>query len=438
MRFLGFENSDPLFSDIPRSLIRSKSPDLPSHDEIEVERTFKRIMSENCCLGEWKFFLGGGCWFHHVPAVVDEISSKQEFYTSYTPYQTEISQGALQAIFEYQSLMAELLEMDVVNASHYEWSTALAEAALMAMRVTRRREILVPENMHPERMEVLKTYLFGADGRIRTYSFDRRRGTVLLDSLDPNSDTAMVYLENPNFFGVIEEEAEAVGEKAHSKGALYVMGVDPLSLGILKPPGECGADIAVGEGQHLGGYPSFGGPSLGIMATRWDLRLVRQMPGRLIGMAWSRSGVRGYVMTLQTREQHIRQERATSNITTNESLMAIRAAVYLSLMGAEGLRNVCMRIIGNTQYLIEEIDSLDKFESPIFDQVHFREFLVRSPLDWDLVNSKLRRMRIIGGLPLNRFERRFKELGNSALFCTTEIHNKDDLDLLVNALRGVS
>jgi len=438
LRILGLEDIDPLFSDIPQSLIKKKPPDLPSYDEIEVEQVFRRIISENCCLGEWKFFLGGGCWFHYVPAVIDEVSSKQEFYTSYTPYQAEISQGALQAIFEYQSLMAELLEMDVVNASHYDWSTALAEAALMTMRITKRKEILVPENMHPERLEVLRTYLFGAGGRIRTYSFDKKRGTVLLDSLDPNSDTAMVYLENPNFFGVVEDEAEAVGEKAHSKGALYVMGVDPLSLGILKPPGECGADIAVGEGQHLGSYPSFGGPSLGIMAAKWDLRLVRQMPGRLIGMTWSKSGVRGYVMTLQTREQHIRQERATSNITTNESLMAIRAAVYLSLMGAEGLRNICMKIIGNTQYLIEEIGSLDKFESPVFDQVHFREFLVRSSLDWDVVNSQLRSMKIIGGLPLSRFGEKFRELGNSALFCTTEIHSKDDLDLLVHALRRVS
>ena len=431
LRRMGLKDISELFSDIPKEVMLEKPPDIGrSLSEIEIEREFEEIAKKNftgLC------FMGGGCWFHYVPAIVDEIAGKQEFYTSYTPYQAEVSQGALQAIFEYQSLMAELLNVDVVTASHYDWSTALAEAALMAARVTHRKKVIIPRNMHPEREEVLRTYARGPGLIVEGYDFDRERGEVDISTLKPDDETAMVYFESPNFFGIIERRAEEIAEIAREKGALVVAGVDPLSLGIFKPPD---ADIVVGEGQHLGGYPSFGGPSLGIIGVKMDAKLIRQLPGRLIGMTESFDGVRGYCMALQTREQHIRHEAATSNITTNESLMAIRAAVYLSLLGKSGIRSLCEKIIANTNYMAEKMEKIGL--KPVFSGVRFREVAVNGEKDWAHVNKELLKRGIIGGAPLrNLFPGRFDEIGNIALFSTTELHSMKDIDLLIESLKEV-
>lgn len=429
LRRIGLKDISDLFSDIPKEIMLERPPDIGrSLSEVELEREFEKIASKNT-IGIC--FAGGGCWFHYVPAIVDEIAGKQELYTSYTPYQAEVSQGALQAIFEYQSLMAELLNVDVVTASHYNWSTALAEAALMSARVTHRKKIMIPENMHPEREEVLKTYSAGL--KVEKYAMDRETGEVDLSSLKLDESTAMVYFESPNFLGIVERKTKEIAEIARDKGALVVAGVDPLSLGIFRPPD---ADIVVGEGQHLGSYPSFGGPSLGIIGVKMDARLIRQLPGRIIGMTGSFDGMRGYCMALQTREQHIRHEAATSNITTNESLMAVRAAVYLSLLGKSGIKSLCEKILANTNYMAERMGEIGL--RPMFNGVKFREIAVDGDADWVEVNRRLLKRGIIGGSPLRKlFPGRFDYLGNIALFSTTELHKKEDIDFLISSLKEV-
>jgi glycine dehydrogenase subunit 1 len=429
LRRIGLKDISDLFSDIPKEIMLERPPDIGrSLSEVELEREFEKIASKNT-IGIC--FAGGGCWFHYVPAIVDEIAGKQELYTSYTPYQAEVSQGALQAIFEYQSLMAELLNVDVVTASHYNWSTALAEAALMSARVTHRKKIMIPENMHPEREEVLKTYSAGL--KVEKYAMDRETGEVDLSSLKLDESTAMVYFESPNFLGIVERKTKEIAEIARDKGALVVAGVDPLSLGIFRPPD---ADIVVGEGQHLGSYPSFGGPSLGIIGVKMDARLIRQLPGRIIGMTGSFDGMRGYCMALQTREQHIRHEAATSNITTNESLMAVRAAVYLSLLGKSGIKSLCEKILANTNYMAERMGEIGL--RPLFNGVKFREIPVDGNVDWVEVNRRLLKRGIIGGSPLRKlFPGRFDYLGNIALFSTTELHKKEDIDFLISSLKEV-
>lgn len=442
LKEVGITDIEDLFSDIPKKLKLSDPPDIGHPlDEPTLYRTAREILSKNITTEEFISFLGGGVWDHYVPAAVDEIVAKQEFYTAYTPYQPEISQGALQAIFEYQSLIAELTGMDVVSASHYDWSTALAEASLMSMRINHRNKCLISMAISPERLSVLKTYLDPLNAKIVPLSYDRETGFVDLEDFERKIDyeTCMVYVENPNFFGVIDENVTELADKIHEKGAIFVVGVNAISLGILKPPGEYGADIVVGEGQQLGIYPSFGGPLLGIIATRFDRRYVRQMPGRLIGMTWSKSGARGYVITLQTREQHIRRERATSNITTNESLMAIRVAVYLSLLGKDGLRSLCEKILVNTAYLIKKISSIEGLEVPVFNAKHFQEFLVRSHTrKWSEIQKLLLKKGIFAGIDLNnRFPGYFDDLGQVALFATTELHTKADLDKLIEELGRV-
>lgn len=437
LREIGVADLKDLFRDIPREVLLEEPPDIgPAMDEPSVEALALQVLSDNRGSHEFRCFLGGGAWDHYVPPLVDELSEKQEFYTAYTPYQPEISQGALQALFEYQSLICELTGMDVANSSLYDWSTALGEAARMALRVTHKSRIVVSKSAHPERLEVLRTYV-GHVAHIEVLDYDPKRGITPLESVESavDEDTAMVYLEYPNFFGVAEEPLEGAADAAHKAGALFTVGVDPSALGVLRPPGELGADVVVGEGQPLGLHMSFGGPYLGIFAVREDFRLIRQMPGRLIGMTRSKDEVRGFVMTLQTREQHIRQERATSNITTNEALMAIRAAIYLSLLGPSGMRTLGEKILANSHYLQKRIDELPGYSAPRFDSFHFKEFLVVSEKrSWDEVRRRLLEKRILAGLDVGRW---YPELANCALFSTTERHSKADLDALVEALREV-
>jgi glycine dehydrogenase subunit 1 len=309
----------------------------------------------------------------------------------------------------------------------------------MARRVTQRKKILVPESASPERLEVLKTYCLPVGMEIQRVSFDKRKGKIKMQELDKllNEDVAAVYVENPNFLGIIEEDMEETGEKVHRAGGLFIAGVDPISLGILTPPGEYGADIVVGEGQSLGLYPNFGGPYVGIFATKLDSRLVRQMPGRLIGLTESIGDEKqSFCMVLQTREQHIRRETATSNICTNEALLALAAGVYLSLAGPKGLRDICEKIMTNSHYLAKKISSIDKVSSPKFEGQFFREFVVDLGGDTRMeeVQSKLLAEKIISGLPL---ERLYPGMRSSLLISTSEVHERQDLDRFASVLGEV-
>ncbi len=431
---MGLSSISDLFSDVPREIVLREPPNIGEGiEEEELEREAREILRLNLTAEDARCFLGGGIWDHFVPPLVDFIASRQEFLTAYTPYQAETSQGALQAIFEYQSLICELTGMDVASASLYDWSTALAEAARLAIRVTRRRKVVIPRSAHPERREVLRTYLRPLGVDVVEVPYLGEEGTVDLEALEGSADdAAMIYLESPNFFGVVEDSVEAAADLAHSRGALAAVGVDPLALGVMRPPGEQGADVVVGEGQHLGSPMSFGGPSLGIMAVRGEMRLVRQMPGRLIGMTVSADGLRGFTMALQTREQHIRQERATSNITSNESLLAIRAAVYLTLLGEEGIRSLGLKLVASSAYLMRRISEIAGLEAPVFSGFHFKEFLVRAEgIDWSEIPERMARSGFLGPLPIGRW---YGELYDCALTAVTERLTKEDMDSFADAL----
>src|SRR5579885_3360055 len=323
---MGLNSIEDLFTDIPVETRLKKRLEIPGPmGQMEVERKIEDALYADRVHPSSPCFLGGGIWPHYIPAAVNHIISRSEFYTSYTPYQPEISQGVLQALFEYQSLVCELGSMDAANASMYDWPTAAAEAARMAMRITKKKTLAVSS---------------AAGGKVVEVPYNGKSGETELAEAErilAEKDVAAIYLEQPNFFGVIESKVREIGELAKRKGALFIVGVEPTSLGILEAPGNYGADIMVGEGQPLGISMSYGGPSLGIFAVKGDINMIRQMPGRIIGMTDEKNGKgKGFVMVLQTREQHIRREKATSNICTNQALMAIAAAAYISLLGREG------------------------------------------------------------------------------------------------------
>ncbi|RSN70111.1 aminomethyl-transferring glycine dehydrogenase subunit GcvPA [Candidatus Korarchaeum cryptofilum] len=433
--FLGMRSLEELYSDVPEEILLKSPPEIGKrNDHIEIESIIDSKLSKKVRL----IFTGGGMADHYIPPLVDELASRQEFYTSYTPYQPEFSQGVLQALFEYQSLMAELLGMDVVNASLYDFGSALGEAGRFSIRVTRRKKIVIASNVHPERKLVLRTYLDPVGAEIIEAPMDEARGTVDLGGLEKLVDdsVAMVYIELPNFYGILEERAEDIINIAHSKGALAAIGIDPILAAIIRPPGDLGADLVIGEGQHLGSPMSFGGPSLGIFAVRMDMRLVRQLPGRLIGMTKSFDGQRGYCMVLQTREQHIRREEATSNITTSSSLMAIRAAIYLALLGPGGLRKLAEKILYNTAYLKERISKIKGFKIP-FTGINFKELAVSSSIPWERINSKLLSNGILGGFVVSGLFPEMDRGKNIALFSTTEKHGKAEIDMLVDLMGEV-
>ena len=430
---------DDLYSDIPSDLFLRRSLNVGLGRplaEFEVKRIVDGLLDKNRLFKNPPPFLGGGgVCVHHVPSVVKEIIKRSEFLTTYTPYQAEISQGLLQALFEYQSLIADLVELEVVNASMYDWSTAVAEAFLMSIRVTKRNRILVPSTMNPEHYEVAKTITYGKGVKIEKVGYNRETGFMDLEDLENKlreGDVAAVYVENPSFLGFIEENVEAIGELAHKYGALYIVGVEPLSLGILKAPGSYGADIVVGEGQPLGLGLNYGGPLLGIFAVRWDRKLIRQMPGRLIGLTTTVDGKdRAFAMILQTREQHIRRERATSNITTNEALMAIAAAVYLSLLGKHGIRKLAEHILYKANYASKMLSKIPGVKAPLFKSKHFKEFTVGFTVEYSKLHEYLLSLGIHGGRYLKEFK---EELGECALFCVTEVHSKEHIDKLINTI----
>jgi len=437
---LGLEDVSALYADIPSDIRLERSLELPGPlPEQEVLRLIRERLSGVRTALDMPVFLGAGCWPHHVPAVVDFVVARTEFLTSYTPYQPEVSQGMLQALWEYQSLICELTGMEVANCSMYDWASALGEAARMAARATKRKRILVPELMSPERLEVLEAYAEPAGLAVEKIPHEPRTGQIDLEVLKAKmgSDVAAVYVENPSYLGFVELRAGAVGEIAHEHGALFIVGVDPISLGLLKPPGDYGADIVVGEGQPLGNHMNFGGPLLGIMACRADRRLIWQMPGRIIGLTVDADGRRAFCMALQAREQHIKRERASSNICTNEALCAVAAAVYLSLLGPKGLRELCETIVYRANYAMRMLDKLPGVKAPLFEAPHFKEFVVNfdnTGLTVEQVNEALLEAGIHGGKPLTS---EFPQFGQSALYCVTELHRKSDIDALVGALKAV-
>lgn len=431
---LGISDVEALFDDIPSTIRKNSVMQLhASRSEMEIKREIKDLLSKNLSTDEMVSFLGGGVWPHYVPAAVDEIVSRTEFLTSYTPYQPEISQGMLQALFEYQSMIAELMGMEFANSSLYDWAAALGEAARMCARVTGRSEFIVPHYISPDRLQTLRTFCEPAGIKLIVVDQHKRTGSMLQDQLlqKVGANTAGVYVENPSYLGFLETAAKRIGETAHEKGALFVIGADPISLGLFASPGELGADIAVGEGQPLGNHMNYGGPLLGLFACKGE-RLLRQMPGRLIGMTMTKNGrSKAFTMALQTREQHIRREKATSNICTNEALCAVAAATYLSILGAQGLRELGKTILSNSNYAMRRLNELNGVKVPLFDAPHFKEFVVsfdETGLKVSDINDEMFKRRIHGGIYLKN---QFPEFGESALYCVTEIHTREDIDRLV-------
>ena len=436
---LGLQSVEQLYLDIPESVRLKERLKVPaSISEHEVKRHVETLLLKNKTCSDMPCFLGAGCWHHYVPAAVDAIVSRSEFATSYTPYQAETSQGVLQALFEYQSMICELTEMEYANSSMYDWPTALGEAARMAARATGRSELLIPYYTSPERAATLKTYTEPAGIKILQIDQDPLTGQIVPEGLEKkiSDKTAAVYIENPSYLGYYQEQVDYMSDLAHNRGSLLIVGVDPISLGITRPPGGYGADIVIGEGQPLGNHMNYGGPTLGIFACSGG-RLLRQMPGRIIGLTSTLDGKdEAYCMVHQTREQHIRRERATSNICTNEALCAVAAATYLSLMGPGGLKKLCETIMTKSHYAMRVLSRLDGVKAPLLDATHFKEFTVNfdSPgKSAAEIHSELLKRGIQGGKILTEFP----ELGETALYCVTEVHSRQDIDFLADALREV-
>lgn len=431
---IGLDNLEDLFKDVP-SEHRFPKLNLPAGlTEMEVLAELQDIAWTNDTTREMVCFLGAGAYDHYIPAVVDAILRRGEFYTAYTPYQPEISQGTLQAIFEYQSLIAGLTGMDVSNASHYDGATSAAEAVNMAYHNFRgkRNKVVLSPGLHPQYRATIRTYTRGSE--VIIFGDDPQADlTAGPESLLPliDQDTCLVMVQYPDFFGRIYDYTE-LAEAVHKAGALFGVSVNPMALAILKPPGEIGADIVTGEGQPLGIPLSFGGPYLGIFATRQEY--VRRMAGRLAGETVDNRGQRGYVLTLTAREQHIRREKATSNICTNQGLMALAATVYMSLLGKQGMQQVAELNYQKAHYAAEEISSIKGYQlwSP---EPFFNEFVVECPLPVTTLNEHLLENNILGGYALGKD---YLGMGNYALIAVTEMNSKDDIDFLVETLREVA
>jgi glycine dehydrogenase subunit 1 len=380
------------------------------------------------------YFLGAGAYFHWIPAVVSHLAGRSEFYTAYTPYQPEISQGTLQAIFEFQTYMTLLTGMEVANASMYDGASALAEGVLMALRIKPgRKEIIIPSTVHPEYRQVVKTYLLAQDAQIidSPLTHDLHTDWQAIESRI-SEETCCVVIQNPNFLGTIEDlgAIRRISQKVHEVGGLIIVTVvEPISLGILTSPGEYGADIVVGEGQSLGNPVSFGGPFLGIFATRDAF--VRKMPGRVVGQTMDSRGQKGYVLTLATREQHIRREKATSNICTNQSLCALRASIYLSVLGKHGLRELAVLNMRTADYARERIGHIKGYRTQ--DTPVFNEFVIECPRPVPEIQKILLEQGIIAGLDLSPFVR---GLTHHILLCTTEMNTRSEIDRMCDILSG--
>jgi glycine dehydrogenase subunit 1 len=397
--------------------------------EMEAAARMQELAARNLAPAPGRTFLGAGSYQHFVPATVDQIISRGEYYTAYTPYQPEVAQGTLQTIYEFQTMVAGLLGTEVANASMYDGATALAEGALVTVSSSKKKKrVVVAGTVHPSYREVLRTYLDGLQVDLVELALPDGFVTTVDDVRAALSDDlACLVVQYPNFFGGIED-IQAMADAAHRVGGALVVGTYPIPLGLLKSPGELGADVVAAEGQALGVAQSYGGPYVGLLGTRQQF--IRQLPGRIAGMTTDSEGKRGFVLTLQTREQHIRREKATSNICTNQGLMATAATVHMATLGPEGFREVANRCYQNAHYLADRISALPGY-SIALDAPFFHEFVVRCPVPAAEVNEKLLERGIIGGLDLGRFD---PSLANSMLVCATELHDRESLDRFVDSL----
>jgi glycine dehydrogenase subunit 1 len=428
---VGVASLDELLKAFPDEL-KLKSPlDLPEGlSEQILLSLLKSISKKNRTVEEYASFLGAGAYNHYVPAVVDQILLRSEFYTAYTPYQPELSQGTLQAMFEYQTLICQLTGMDVSNASLYDGASATAEAVLMARRKTGRKKVLLSSALHPEYRETVRTHLIADPEDVGEVLYCTESATTLPEASERavDSETACLVIQSPNFFGSIEE-VSAHAEIVHKKGGVLIVAItEPLSLGLLKPPGQQGSDIAVGEGQSFGNPLGFGGPYLGFMAIKGEY--LRQMPGRIVGETRDKNGARSFCLTLATREQHIRRERATSNICTNEGLSALAAAVYLCALGKTGIMELARLNLAKARYLRQRLSEV-KGVVPAFSSPTFNEFVIKVLKGPEDVLKGLLKNSIIGGVPLGRF---YPELSNHILLCATEMNSKQEMDRFAREL----
>ncbi|MEK7309589.1 MAG: aminomethyl-transferring glycine dehydrogenase subunit GcvPA [Planctomycetota bacterium] len=434
-------NLEDLFSSIPKELHLTKPLALPAPlSEMEATKLLAELADKNTNVANTPSFLGAGCYNHFIPAVVDHLAARSEFYTAYTPYQPETSQGALTTIFEYQTMMCQLTGMEVSNASLYDGATALAEAILMALHTTNKKKVIISKTIHPEYRATVKAWLEDLD--INIIEIDFSDGVTSVEALEKvlDSNTACVAYQSPNFFGIIEP-ADKIAEiirrqppqspltKGEYKGVVLIAVVNPISLGLLKPPGDYGVDIVVGDAQPLGNRMSFGGPHLGFMATK--MAHIRKMPGRIVGETTDAKGRRGFVLTLSTREQHIRREKATSNICSNQALCAIRTAIYLSAVGKTGLKQVAELNLQKAHCAADQISKIPGFKL-LFSGPYFNEFVIECPRNPEQINKKLLKSNIIGGLALKRF---YPKLKNAMLLCVTEMNTKEEIDKLVNTIK---
>ncbi len=422
---IGVESIEALFKAVPDSVFLKDRLNIPdAQSEMELVKNIKSLSDKNLNLDDYTCFLGAGAYDHYIPALIDSLISRQEFYTAYTPYQPEISQGTLQVIFEYQTMISELTGLPVVNASMYDGATALTEAAVMACESTKRPEILIASTVHPESRQVLNTYAGFRDISVSEIGY--KDGRIDLEDLKSKLkvNTAALIIQSPNFFGIVEDVASISGI-IHENKSLLIVSADPISLALLKSPGESGADIAVGDGQPLGNSLSFGGPSLGFMAV--TEKLMRKMPGRIVGETVDKDGKRGFVLTLQTREQHIRREKATSNICSNQALNALTATIYMTVMGKEGLKEVANLCLQKSRYAYDELIKTGKF-SPVFSGPFFKEFVVKSAEPVDMLNDKLLESGIIGGYDV---EKNYPELKDGWLVAVTEKRTRQDIDSFI-------
>ena len=429
---IGVKKIDELFDSIPDSLkLNNKLLDLPpSLPESELTEHLKQLQKRNTTSENGSVFLGAGAYRHFSPILIDHLVSRGEFATSYTPYQPEVSQGTLQAIFEFQTMICLLTGMEIANASMYDGASSMAEAVIMANRINRRSEFLVSRAIHPEYRTVVDTYTRGSKFNLKEVPYTAEGATDLeyiLKNLTEN--TSAVVIQSPNFFGTVEEYGSLTETLAKNGTLLIVAVAEALSLGILKPPGQRGADIVVGEGQSFGLPVSFGGPYVGFFATRE--KYLRQMPGRLAGETKDQNGKRAYVLTLSTREQHIRRERATSNICTNQGLCALAATIFLSTLGKEGLREMAILNVRKAHYLKSCLARIPEFEIK-FGAHSFNEFVLECPRPAEEILQILKQDQIIGGYPLEQY---YPELKNCLLVCATELSSQEEMDRLANNLK---
>lgn len=426
LHFIGLSSLEALFESIPNDVKIKKDLQLPGPlSEIELLETIRTLAEKN--VSGVPCFLGAGAYQHYIPAVVSQLISRSEFYTAYTPYQAEVSQGILQAVFEYQTLICQLTGMEASNASLYDGANAAVEAVSMALNITGKRKVLISQMIHPEITQVLQSYLKTLN--IQWDIIAESEGSVDLEQLQKvmDSDSACFIFQTPNFFGIIEEACE-VEKIVHQHGALLISIVDPISLGILQPPSEYNADIAVGEGQALGNPISFGGPYLGFIATKQQY--LRKLPGRIVGETVDANGKRGFVLTLQAREQHIRREKALSNICSNQALNALAASIYLTTMGKQGLQEVAELCLQKAHYAAEQMNTLPHMKLA-YNKPFFKEFAVRSSINPIEIQKKLLKNNILGGYPLGKF---YPQYQDCTLYCITEKNSKAQIDHLVQCL----